>query len=147
MQELESWGQRHRIVAVYLHGSAARGTMRPDSDVDLAVLLSSRSGWREEDALVEELRALLQPRFEGRELDVKILNEAPPAFQFQVIKARHLLFERDPSARVSFERRLLNEYLDYRYYEDLLQEAMVARIKEGSFGRRPPISAPAPRRD
>lgn len=124
MQELQSWGDRHGVVALYLHGSAARGQMRPNSDVDRAVLLSSRRSWREEDTLVEELRTLLQSRFEGRELDIKLLNEAPPAFQYQVIKDRHLLWEGDPTGRVGFERRLLNEYLDDRYYEDLLYQAM-----------------------
>ena len=49
------WG--HRIRAVYLFGSRARGDHRPDSDVDLAVFVDPRSG--------ERPRRAYNPRREG----------------------------------------------------------------------------------
>lgn len=37
-----NWARRHReIKAVYLYGSRARGDNRPDSDIDLAVVMRS----------------------------------------------------------------------------------------------------------
>lgn len=141
-ERLRRWGDSHRAVAVYLHGSVVRGKARPDSDQDVAVLLEARGTWLAEDRLVEDLRSILTEPAGGRELDIKVLNEAPQAFQYRVVRDRGPVWEGDPEARIRFERNLMLEYLDYRYYEDQLRDAMTRRIKEGKFGRRPPIFAP-----
>ncbi|MCA9790180.1 MAG: nucleotidyltransferase domain-containing protein, partial [Candidatus Eremiobacteraeota bacterium] len=51
-ERLRRWGDSHRAVAVYLHGSVVRGKPRPDSDLDVAVLLEARGTWLAEDRLV-----------------------------------------------------------------------------------------------
>lgn len=39
---ISEWAARHPITEVWLYGSRARGTHRPDSDVDLAVVTKGR---------------------------------------------------------------------------------------------------------
>jgi predicted nucleotidyltransferase len=39
MNAIHEWAARHPIAEVWLYGSRARGTHRPDSDVDLAVIM------------------------------------------------------------------------------------------------------------
>jgi len=87
-------------------------------------------------SLEKKLRPLLDTR---RELDIRFLGSAPPAFQYQVIKCRALLWEGNPEMRVRFEQNLIREYMDFRYYEELYRQAFARRLKEGVFGRRPQI--------
>ena len=113
-----------------------------DSDLDIAVLMKDQEplSLLKETNLTAQLEKKLRPLLNSsREFDIRFLRGAPPAFQFQVIKARNILWEGDPESRVRFERELLREYLDFRHYEDRYQEALKQRLKEGSFGRRPPI--------
>ena len=46
--------------AVYLFGSAARGTSRPDSDVDVGILFQPGAGWRHFEAQPYGLAADLE---------------------------------------------------------------------------------------
>ena len=52
--------RRYRIVEMSVFGSAARGEMRPDSDIDIMVVLDpeARLGW-EFFAIADELSAVL----------------------------------------------------------------------------------------
>lgn len=58
---LASWAERHRVARVALFGSAARGELRPDSDVDVVIEFQpdARAGYFElvgmRDELVERL--------------------------------------------------------------------------------------------
>ncbi|MEM3786280.1 MAG: nucleotidyltransferase domain-containing protein, partial [Nitrososphaeria archaeon] len=48
----------------------------------------------------------------GEDLDLLILNIAPPMLKYQVIKYGKLLFSRSERVRVMFEVKALKEYLD-----------------------------------
>jgi uncharacterized protein len=98
------------IVAAYLFGSFARGTARPASDIDVAVLLRENEAGRLTDkrfALERELERSL-----GREAQVVVLNQAPPDLVHRVLLDGRLLLDRDRSRRIRFEVRLRNEYFD-----------------------------------
>jgi predicted nucleotidyltransferase len=108
--------QRADVVAVYLFGSRARGTARPSSDVDLAVL------YREpQQPGLEALSLPLEGDLEaalGVPVQVLSLNLAPPDVIHRVLRDGVLLLERDASRRVAFEVRSRNEYFDVRPYLD-----------------------------
>jgi predicted nucleotidyltransferase len=99
-----------RAAAVWLFGSVARGTARPDSDVDVAVLLGRRPE-KTLDAQPFDLQAELS-RVLGREVDVVVLDDAPPDLAHRVLRDGRLVFEADPSARIAFQVRSRNEYFD-----------------------------------
>jgi uncharacterized protein len=42
--ELAAWARSHRVKSIALFGSAARGELRPDSDIDVAIELEPGSG-------------------------------------------------------------------------------------------------------
>jgi predicted nucleotidyltransferase len=98
------------IAAVYLFGSVARGSDRPGSDVDLAVL------YRKPPAptlaqLPLELEAALESRLD-RPVQIVALHTAPVDLVHRVLRDGQLLVDADPSLRIRFEVRARNEYFD-----------------------------------
>lgn len=62
-------------------------------------------------------------RFTDREVDVVILNTAPPVLQHQVLRHGRLLYERDRQARVDFEVRAGKIYADLKPMYDFFELA------------------------
>lgn len=113
--QLRSWmaAHGHGFVAVYLFGSVVRGQERPDSDVDIAVVLGTHRAPTlvELDRLArmqQQLAALVQ-----RDVDLVPLDGASPDLRHNVLADHLLLFEGDHAARVEFEIRTHNDYADH----------------------------------
>lgn len=101
------------LVAVYLFGTAARGVLRDESDVDVAVLFAEdpprtlrglHLGWAQD--LSESL---------GRPVDLVILNFADADLAHHVRGGR-LVLDHDPAARVAWEVASMNRYFDLLPY-------------------------------
>jgi uncharacterized protein len=107
----------HGAAAVYLFGSAARGTAGPYSDVDIGLLLASPPPPTLDGQPFDVADAL--ERALGRRVDVVLLNTAPADLRIRVLRDGRLLFEGDPVARVRFEVATRNEAFDL---EPILQE-------------------------
>lgn len=120
------------VLAVYLFGSRARGTARPDSDVDVAVLLD---GVAADDRLEVQLRLarLLADRSEIGGLDLVVLDGAPLPLRGRVVQEGRVVFSADEPARIEHESRTAREFFDYSIFiaplhrERLLQHARGAR--------------------
>lgn len=139
-QAFEEWARSRGVVAIYLHGSQTRSP-RGDSDIDIALLLHGVPDWETTERVREEALDRLAAVLDCPQgsLDIQFLNGAPPAFSFRVIRDRRLLWEGDHKSRVDFERDLLTEYLDFRYYEEQYDRTVRRRLREDTFGRRPEI--------
>jgi predicted nucleotidyltransferase len=98
------------IVAIYLYGSRARGTAKPSSDVDLALLLRSRPTARL-SSVAREFEARVE-RLVRRPVEVVVLNTAPADLVHRVLRDGKLLLDRDRHARIRFEVQSRNEYFD-----------------------------------
>lgn len=104
------FGSDPSVAAVYLFGSLARGTARPDSDVDLGVLYRSKPPSTllgQPFAAQAELAAEL-----GRPVDLVVMNTAPPDLSHRVLRDGQLLLELDRSVRIAFEVKARNQYFD-----------------------------------
>ena len=102
------------IAAAWLFGSVARGTARPDSDVDVGVLFRedpprSLTGYRFD--LEADLEAVA-----GLPVQLVVLNRAPVDLAIRVLRDGKLLVNQAPSRRVEFEVRTRNEYWDVEPY-------------------------------
>ena len=142
---LDEWARTNDVVAIYFHGSRAEGLAQPESDADIGVFFANPpEDWEKRQILAEELAQLLSSGLgvPATQVDVQILNGAPPAFQYRVVQNHHILWEANDSHRCHFETRLMSEYLDYRYYEDIHHQARLNRIREGNFGYRSAFSQP-----
>lgn len=94
------------LKVVYVFGSAAQGQpLRPDSDVDLAVLparpLDAVARWD----LQERLAALLH-----RDVDLVDLRSASTVMRVQVLRTGRVLYEANPGTRQRFEMHALSAY-------------------------------------
>jgi hypothetical protein len=129
---------RHpEVLVAYLFGSHARGKPTPISDVDVAVLLSEavpRETYLDyRIALMEELARI----FTSDEVQVIILNQAPPLLAYKVVVEGKSLFCRDELARLRFRTDATRRYLDTKALRRVQDTATARRIREARFGYRP----------
>ena len=97
------------IDAAYLLGSALRGGLRPDSDVDIAILpkrgVSFSTRQRADLALdLEEIA--------GRPVDLGILKTSSLIYAKEAVAHGKLLYERDRNARAFFAMLTFSMYAD-----------------------------------
>lgn len=102
------------VAACWLFGSWACGKQRPDSDVDLAMLIRpeaySRTAWPMPEIVLETriCEALRLPA------EVHILNEAPLIFRGEVLETGRLIYCADHEVRIDFQVDTMAQYLDWK---------------------------------
>lgn len=104
---------REEVREGYLFGSQARGDARPDSDVDVAVFVDADALERPGFGYAAELGAHLQSALERSDIDIVVLNRAPPLLYYRVLRDGTRLLSRDPPATTTREGRALSRYFDY----------------------------------
>ena len=125
-EELIDTFEKNQMVQVaYLFGSRYRGTYSPESDIDIAVLLSELPEGMLDYFL--DMTDRLSNLF-GDRVDLVILNTAPPLLRHQVIKNGKIIYSRDETARVEFEARAEREYLDFSRFKERYDERMIEEL-------------------
>ncbi len=112
-----------RIAALYLLGSAAKGTMRSDSDVDIALLPRSGISLSLQERLDVTGSLSLALR---REIDLGIVTPQNLIYASQAILTGKRILALDPSYADQTEMRLLGEYLQLRIERREVEEAYYA---------------------
>jgi predicted nucleotidyltransferase len=127
---------REGVVAAMLIGSQARGDPGPLSDVDIGIWhdpgLDARGRFDLQLDLAGEITSLLGTD----EVDLVLLNNAPPLMRHRAIREGKRLVERDHDERVRLETRAILDYLDTAPLRVELGRGVRRRMKEGRFGRR-----------
>ncbi len=119
------------VVLAYLFGSRATGRARPDSDVDVAVLLDpSVRSERYLELSLELARRLATASGVGG-IEVVVLNDAPLPLRGRVLQQRVVLFSRDETVRVGYESKVMREFLDFQIHAEPLNREMLKAIAEG----------------
>jgi uncharacterized protein len=103
------------VLYALLFGSAARGALRADSDVDVAVELAPNADRtaRAIGRLVSRLESAT-----ARTVDLVLLEEAPLPLAYRIFRDGHVLLERDHEALVARKARVIIHYLDWKPVED-----------------------------
>ena len=118
------------IEAAYLFGSAASGKLRNRSDVDVALLLQRDVGRTRQLEIRLRLMALLEDVFE-RPTEVVIINDVSLLLFSEIVKAKKLIYEKDPAYRIQFESQKRREYLDFMPHMIRHSRAFRNRLMEG----------------
>src|SRR5213593_416245 len=117
------------VNAAYLAGSlASRTSFGHLSEVDIAILLMDQI--KSDQFLDYQLYFFseLAKRLESENIDVVILNQASLLLKLQVIKYGQILFSRDEKQRVSFETKAVMDYLDFKKFDEIQNQALSRRL-------------------
>lgn len=124
------------VVAAFIFGSQASGKVSPLSDVDIGVWLDPAIDKRQRSDRRVRMIGDACSALRTNEVDLVVLNDAPPLLQHRAISNRRMVLDRDPKARVRLEARALLDYLDTKPLRDELTRGLRNRLAEGRFGRR-----------
>jgi len=109
------------IKLAFLIGSYAKGTARPDSDVDVAVLFGRSFDVKQVLYLKEQLAELV-----GVDVDLIVLDSVGPVMKMQVLKTG-ILLHAEKGAYEQFFVSTVNEYDDLKYYRREIEEGILRR--------------------
>jgi predicted nucleotidyltransferase len=123
------------VVSAFVFGSMATGRTTPLSDVDIGVWLDPELPSRERLSARLHLMAEAAAALRTDEVDLVILNDAPPLLQHRAMRARLPLVERRSKARVRLEADALLRYLDTKPLREELARGLQKRLADGRFGR------------
>jgi uncharacterized protein len=131
----ESFERQPDVVAAYVFGSQARGDPGPLSDVDLAVWLDDHPEPGKRLSRQLALSAQAASLLGTDEVELVVLNAAPPLLAQRVIRDGELLSERSALGRVRLETEAIIRYLDTIPLREELGRGLERRLAEGTFGR------------
>jgi uncharacterized protein YutE (UPF0331/DUF86 family) len=124
------------VNAAYLAGSLSNRTSFGHlTDVDIAILLMEQI--KSDQFLDYQLYFFseLAKRLESDNIDVVILNQASMLLKLQVIKYGQILFSRDEKQRISFETKAVMDYLDFKKFDEIQNQALGRRL----YGQMLPV--------
>lgn len=127
---------REEVVAAWIFGSQAAGTAGPLSDVDVAVWLGPAAATGGDGLELRlELTGVAVRALGTGEVDLVVLNDAPPLLAHRALWPRTMILERDHEARVRLETRAVLEYLDTQPLRATLAAGTRDRLAGDRFGR------------
>ncbi|MEO6595496.1 MAG: nucleotidyltransferase domain-containing protein [Planctomycetota bacterium] len=123
---------RHtQIAAAWLFGSGARGELRPDSDIDVGILMQDPKATAVESyELLGELVARLEVVVAPRTVDVILLEHQGPVFAHQALVDGWLILEHDRARRVNFEAETVMRGIDFRPTWELARAGQAAGLRK-----------------
>lgn len=123
------------LSTIILFGSAAKGKLRHDSDVDLAVITKQSYGPYELFIIAQKLAEKL-----NREVDLIRFDTASPVLQTQILAHKEILLDLDSTARQYMFMRALKEYaMLNEERKAILQKFGYTQEGEGSFDDGRPV--------
>lgn len=129
--------EKHGVIVGYIFGSAARGTMGPHSDIDVAVFFDDKKV-TEEKQFDEKLKisSEITRVFTVEDADVINLKTARgPLIKYQAIFGGELILEKDRDKRLAVERSVVREYEDTRELRRIRDMVMREELHAGTFGK------------
>jgi predicted nucleotidyltransferase len=117
------------VLAAWVFGSRAAGTARPDSDIDVAVLVEPPLPLLPR----ERLARLLEPAL-GAPVDLVDFLTAPLPLQARVVRTGTLLFSDDEPRRVAEVVRVQGMWPDVQRSLLEMDRAFLARVAAGGLG-------------
>lgn len=120
------------VEIAYLFGSMAKNTENNMSDIDIA-LLFKKDYTAEDDVFIRGELMEIGVEFFKIPVDVVSLNKATLSLKYEVTKGGKIIWESSPNNRVIFETSVLREYLDFKYYSDMYNEAILDSIRKNNY--------------
>lgn len=118
---------RKEVQFAILFGSLAKGMANALSDIDIAVMITPQFKDTFPYGYQATLTADLMQELKRNDVDVVILNNAPIALRYQVLRHGKFIYVQDKQAPIQFQIDTVNRYEDFK---------MIYRLHEEAFHRR-----------
>lgn len=119
------FSKQKKIVFAYIFGSFV--SEKKFTDIDIGIYIDNKNGINTlnfELRMENEINSLVH-----FPIDVRIINDAPISFVYNVIKERVLIKDEAPSLRADFEGMIFKKYLDLAHFrKQYLREVINAPI-------------------
>ncbi len=118
------------VLAAYLYGSVAEGYARPDSDVDVALVLTADHGLSPYQRMLMELgiAAEIEDGCGLGEVDVRSINDAPLVVQGMMMTEGILVYDCDEAARADYEVLTRKLYFDFLPVVKMMRQAYLENM-------------------
>ncbi len=116
------------ITAAMVYGSAARGGLRTDSDLDVAVLRARESAGSRTRSVLAELGALGNAA--GRDVHLTDLESADSALRRSIFAHGVKLFDRSHGALKKLEHATAVEYVDWEYARRIIDAGQRRQLEQ-----------------
>lgn len=117
------------VAVAWLFGSAARGTMRPGSDVDVAVVFRDGPDETARDARLADLASRLEGSCAPHRLELVDLAAQGPVFVHRALVDGMRIVVNDDDRRATFEAEAHIRYLDWKPTWDLAANEQQAGMR------------------
>ncbi|MBD3192626.1 MAG: hypothetical protein GF308_18440 [Candidatus Heimdallarchaeota archaeon] len=123
--------EKYPISFVILFGSYAKGKVNNLSDIDLGVFLNRDSKIAYFDSLLT-LKTLFEEQLKTEQIDLVIINNAPPVLKFEIVAKGILIYCKD---RNEFDNQYLqacSEYFDFKFILNRNYQYVRDKIRESA---------------
>lgn len=117
------------VAVAWLFGSAARGTMRPDSDVDVAILFRGGLDEATREARLADLASRLEASCAPHVLELVDLAAQGPVFVHRALVDGKRIVVNDDDRRGTFEGEAHIRYLDWKPTWDIAAREQQAGMR------------------
>lgn len=125
---------RQPVLFAYVFGSQAAGRAISRSDVDMAVFLEPKLSQPRRQAVRLRLLQELARALGRDDVDLVILNDAPPYLAFRVSASRGVIYSSNELARIRFEARAMALHYDRQRADERSADAMLKRVAAQGLG-------------
>jgi predicted nucleotidyltransferase len=111
----------------YLYGSFL--SLDDFRDIDIALLIDDGPGEEHSVEFAAHVGNILEEALGFcHECDVRVLNDEPVWFKYEIISTGMPIYIRNEDDRIDFETRVLVEYQDIKFMYDLFDEEYLAQV-------------------
>lgn len=128
--------EQEDVRLAFLFGSRARGRARPDSDVDVGVLLDDGLARTDRGATIRRIAARLGRVVSSTLVDLVVLNDAPALLRHRVLRDGVVLFQRSPEERVRFAVTTIREHQDQQIRRERATGERIQRLTREAYDGR-----------
>ena len=122
--------QRSEVACAYLFGSRGEEREHRESDVDVAVLLDRSLTRRQRFELQLRLATDIIAALHVNEVDVVVLNEAPPLLARRIVQEGRLVYCRDPETEHAFRRDVQLRAADLEPFIERGRRGLLASVRQ-----------------
>jgi predicted nucleotidyltransferase len=123
--QLQTLASKHQLQLIVLFGSAARGTMREESDLDIGIQSKKKLSHAQRLSLWSDLSGLFD-----RDVDLTVLNYPNPVLDFEIAKEGLLLFEAEENVWENWKSFRVRHYWDTEKFRVDLRQFVSRRAEE-----------------